>query len=126
MTEEIQNYIHKSQRYLQDCQLLHTQGGSPDSVVSRAYYAMFYVAKALLLSIDKDAHTHQGVIAAFGLHFVKTAIFSRELGRSFADMLNKRMTGDYDIDGTISEADAQECYQQALIFTETGINYLEK
>ena len=71
-------------------------------------------------------HTHQGVIAAFGLHFVKTAIFSRELGRSFADMLNKRMTGDYDTDGTISEADAQECYQQAVFFTEAGINYLEK
>ena len=52
MTEEIQNYIHKSQRYLQDCQLLQTQGGSADSVVSRAYYAMFYVAKARLLSIS--------------------------------------------------------------------------
>ena len=81
----------------------------------------FYVAKALLLSIDKDAHTHQGVIAAFGLHFVKTAIFPRELGRSFADMLNKRMTGDYDTDGTISETDFHECYQQAVILQKQGL-----
>jgi uncharacterized protein (UPF0332 family) len=125
MNPEIENYLLKAQSFLNDCHILHQQGGSSASVVSRAYYATFYVAKALLLSIKQDTHTHQGTVAAFGLHFVKTGIFGRELGRNFADMLNKRMTGDYEIDHTILPQEAAICIKEAEDFYAKGVNYLQ-
>lgn len=32
----------------------------------------------------------------FGLHFVKTGIIERELGRFYTELFDKRQTGDYD------------------------------
>jgi uncharacterized protein (UPF0332 family) len=36
--------------------------GYYDDATSRAYYGMFYAAKAALLSIDIDTKTHAGVL----------------------------------------------------------------
>ncbi len=43
--------------------------------VSRAYYAMFYLVSAVLLTKGLNFSKHQAVVAAFGQHFVKTGIF---------------------------------------------------
>lgn len=40
--------------------------------VSRAYYTMFYVASALLISEGLTFSKHSGVSAAFGFHFART------------------------------------------------------
>ncbi len=42
-----------------------------DSVISRTYYAMYYMVKAILLTKDIDTKTHSGLISVFGEHFVK-------------------------------------------------------
>lgn len=42
-----------------------------DFAVSRAYYAMFYIAEAILLDDELNYSKHSAVIAAFGKHFVK-------------------------------------------------------
>ena len=52
-----------------------------DFAVSRAYYAMFYVAEAFLLGIGLSFSRHAGVIAAFGERFAKTGIVPVELHR---------------------------------------------
>ena len=44
--------------------------------VSRAYYSMFYLVSAVLLTKDMNFSKHQAVVAAFGQHFVKTGIFN--------------------------------------------------
>jgi len=51
---------------------------------------MFYAAEAVLLTRQLSFFSHRGVIAAFGEHFVKTAIFPRELGREFNRAFEKR------------------------------------
>ncbi|MEW5766371.1 MAG: HEPN domain-containing protein [bacterium] len=43
-----------------------------DDAVSRAYYAVFHCAQALLLSIGVKAESHSGVRQLFGLYFIYT------------------------------------------------------
>ena len=45
-----------------------------DVAISRAYYAMFYSATALLLTKGISRSKHSGVYSAFGQHFVKPGL----------------------------------------------------
>lgn len=44
----------------------------PEIAAGRAYYAMFYIAEALLYEKGLEFHTHGQVIAAYGKEFAKT------------------------------------------------------
>lgn len=50
MSEDIRALLEKAERYLRSAKLLEN-AGDYDSAASRSYYAMFYGAEALLLSI---------------------------------------------------------------------------
>lgn len=53
-----------------------------NDAVSRAYYAMFYAARALLASRDIHPKGHKGLILQFGLEFVKTGYIEEMYGRA--------------------------------------------
>jgi uncharacterized protein (UPF0332 family) len=63
--KETSALIQKAQRYLKSAELLLRDGDS-ESSVSRAYYAMFYAAEAVLLTKGLSFLSHKGVISAFG------------------------------------------------------------
>ena len=46
--------------------------GYTDFAASRAYYAMFYVAEALLSILGQSYRKHAAVIAAFGREYAKS------------------------------------------------------
>jgi uncharacterized protein (UPF0332 family) len=60
------------------------------------YYACYYAVSALLLIKGIKAQTHAGIRQMFGLHFVKTGLIDKELGRYYSNIFDKRLTGDYD------------------------------
>jgi uncharacterized protein (UPF0332 family) len=64
--------------------------------VNRVYYACFYAVSGLLLKKGLDSSTHKGLRQMFGLHFVQTGIVSKEYGKFFSDLFDRRQTGDYD------------------------------
>lgn len=64
--------------------------------VNRIYYACFYAVSALLLKKNVDTSSHKGIRQMFGLHFVQCGLVEREDGRFFADLYDRRQTGDYD------------------------------
>ena len=49
---------------------------------SRAYYAAFYAASALLLNEGIDTSKHSGVIALVHQHFVKSGKLSKDQDRN--------------------------------------------
>ncbi|MDO8871678.1 MAG: HEPN domain-containing protein [Methanoregula sp.] len=55
------------------------KGGYYNDAVSRAYYAMFYAARALLASRDLHPKGHKDLILQFGLEFVKKGIYRGNL-----------------------------------------------
>jgi len=67
-----------------------------NTAINRLYYACYYALIALLLKNDLQAKTHAGVRKMFGLHFVKTGLFSKQLGNFYSEIFDLRQTGDYD------------------------------
>jgi len=59
--------------------------GKPDIGAGRAYYAMFYVAEALLNEKEMQFGKHSAVHAAHGEHFAKTKIFNPKFHRRLID-----------------------------------------
>lgn len=54
-----------------------------DLAANRSYYSCFHAAQGLLLQNGFSAHTHEGTMALFGLHFVKTHKVDASLGSFF-------------------------------------------
>lgn len=74
--------------------------GDINGACNRAYYAMFDAARAALLAsgapVDPNVvRTHNGVIAAFGLHLVKTGQVQPEWGRTLNRAQEIRQVADY-------------------------------
>ena len=67
-----------------------------NTAVNRLYYACYYAIKALLIDKGIKAETHNGVRQMFGMHFIKTGIIDKELGKFYSDVFDMRQTGDYE------------------------------
>jgi uncharacterized protein (UPF0332 family) len=57
--------LSKAKRYLRSAEVL-AEDGDFDSAASRLYFAMFYIAEALLQARGLSFSSHHAVIAAFG------------------------------------------------------------
>ena len=74
--------------------------------VSRAYYAMFYIAEAMLLEHGLRFTSHAGVISAFGQRFSKTQRVPSEFHHYLLAAQDGRTEGDYDIHPKLTADDA--------------------
>ncbi len=95
-----------------------------DESVSSAYYAMFHSAKALLLTINQEPSTHQGVITLLGLHFIKSRIIEEEYNDMLIEGKDDREDSDYDITRKFTETEAKERLQSAEKFVSRINQYL--
>ena len=73
--------LEKAQRAIRAARTLLDDGNLPDFATGRAYYAMFYIAEALLEEKDLQFSKHGGVHGAFGEHYVKTGLFDPKYHR---------------------------------------------
>lgn len=87
-----------------------------DDALSRGYYAMFYAAKAALLAIDQDSHSHSGTISQFSQHLVKTNRVERQYGRILSRMMQAREVSDYNPTRRSSLEEAKEAIANATSF----------
>lgn len=100
------------------------ENGFYSDAVSRAYYAMFYAARALLSEQNIYPKTHHGVISQFGLKFVKGGQFEKEIFDLFARAQEDREEADYGLLAEIEEEEAKKILEGAEQFLkacrETG------
>ena len=87
-----------------------------DVSASRAYYAAFYAASALLLNEGMDTSKHGGVIALIHKHFVKNGKLSKEQGRNLNWLFELRSVGDYGVSLHVTQQDAQRAINIAEDF----------
>ena len=96
MKEAIHVMLAKADQATASARLL-LDAGDVDGACNRAYYAMFGAARAALM--DKghqpELKTHGSVIGAFGLHFVKTGLLARAIGKAINDVQEIRLAADY-------------------------------
>ena len=83
------------------------QGGYPGFAASRAYYAMFYVAEALLDARGLSFSRHSAVIAAFGRELCKTGVLPVEMHRHLLQAFEIRNLGDYATKGRVTAVEAR-------------------
>jgi len=60
--------------------------------INRIYYACYYAVSALLLKSNINSSSHKGIRQLFGLHFIQTGLISKEDGRMFSDLFDRRQT----------------------------------
>ena len=124
MRPEVQEGLADARRHRRIAETLLASGDADDVAASRAYYAMFYAAEALLLSVDLTFSKHQGVIAAFGLHFAKTRELPPELHGYLNDAFRLRQVADYARGISVSHEDAELAVQRAEEFIAAIEAYL--
>ena len=123
--KEIRDFIEKAEKFLSTAEkALGIE--DYDSCVSRCYYAMFFMAEAVLLTKNLSTSSHKGVISLFGEHFVKTEIFERDLGKALNDAYDKRLVGDYGVGFTVTKEQAQDLLGTAQNFVQKLKNHLKK
>lgn len=98
----------------------------PDIAAGRAYYAMFYVAEALLNERGLRFNKHSAVHAAFGEHFAKTKEMNVKFHRWLLNSFDKRLIGDYGVDTNIEMEVAVNVIHQAREFLDTAQEYLKE
>jgi uncharacterized protein (UPF0332 family) len=123
VTPEQQALLDKARRSIEAAQSL-IQQKFYDFAVSRAYYAMFYVAEALLDQEGLSFSSHAAVISAFGQHLARPGKIPTEFHRQLIDAQAQRTRADYDLQSELSQTDAEIIVGQAQAFLETALQKL--
>ena len=115
--------MNKHRLPLDDAKFLLDGNRSPQSIVNRAYYAMFYSTLALLQKIGKVPSKHTGVISLFDTEFALKGIFPKELSKNFHKAFELRQISDYRTLKPISKEKAGETLKNAVSFFESVKKY---
>ena len=119
MNDKQTGLLKKAEESLQAAKLLK-DNGMYDIAISRAYYAMFHVAQAILLLDNLSFAKHSGVISAFGQHFAKTGRVPSEFHRYLIEGQDSRSIADYSLDSNPKEEKVDVQIEHAQAFIELG------
>ena len=115
--EEIEILIGRAKRRLDAAYHLFADGFYEDAV-SRAYYSMYFAAKALLLKKDITVKTHKGLLSKFGLEFVNAGVVEEYYGRALRIAEELREEADYSISREITKEEVESIIDDAEKFLE--------
>jgi uncharacterized protein (UPF0332 family) len=95
-----------------------------DFAASRAYYALFYVAEALLAE-GLSFSSHAAVIAGFGRTFAKPQRLDPRFHRYLIDAQDLRTLGDYGVGAGVTRAQLTDLLAWVDEFLATATAFLE-
>jgi uncharacterized protein (UPF0332 family) len=101
-------------------------GGYYAIAVSRAYYAVFYAANALLATKGLARGKHSGTISAFRQSFVKPGLIEPEYSAIYGSLMDDRHISDYDMDTHIEPERAESDIEGARKFVARIETYLRQ
>lgn len=78
-----------------------------DFVANRLYYEAFHAILALLINDGHKTVTHRGIVAMFGMHYIKTGIFSIAEGKMYARLQSMRDEADYNCSFSAEKEDIE-------------------
>lgn len=98
--------------------------GKYDGAITRAYYAAFHYASALLLTKGLEARSHQALRRLFHLHFIRTNTFPERMGTVLSHAQKAREEADYYPEVTFSKETAAERLREVETFLTTARTHL--
>lgn len=90
--------------------------GFYNDAVSRAYYAAFHWARALLFTRGIESKTHRGVIQLLNLHFVKDGPLAPQMAEHLSHLEIYRELSDYTAIAQFTKDQAREELARAEAF----------
>jgi uncharacterized protein (UPF0332 family) len=93
------------------------------AAVNRAYYAIFGITTALLLTKKIERSKHTGVESALIQYFVKTGVIETEYGKIFDYIRKKREESDYSARITVDDGTAKRIVRDAEKFINRITEY---
>lgn len=116
--------INLSHASLKEAQILLEQELWRGSI-SRAYYAMFHLAQAALLTKGIARNKHSAVISAFGEFLVKPELVERSLHTDFRFVFNQRQGADYNVLSSFDKELATDVFNRARKFASHLESWIE-
>lgn len=89
-----------------------------NDAVSRAYYSMFYAAKAVLLTKGIISRTHRGTISQLNIYFVREGELEETVWKYLPMSETLREEADYSITKRITQEESEEILEGASIFVK--------
>ena len=107
--------LEKAEERLEAAKYL-LDGGYHEDAVSRAYYSMYYAAKAILTLKNIEPKTHEGVLSMFGLHVIKESDVEGYYGKALRFAKEEREKSDYDALAEVNKEEAETIVEDAENF----------
>ncbi|MDQ7826410.1 MAG: HEPN domain-containing protein [Candidatus Eremiobacteraeota bacterium] len=92
--------------------------------VSKAYYGMFHLARALLFSLGMEAKTHGGMVHLMSMHLVRTGELPSSMVQDFSLMQKRREDADYQVAMRFERSNALEARELLLRFRKETETFL--
>jgi len=121
---EVEEHLRTADRFLRVARDLVELGHAEDTV-SRAYYAMFHAATAVLLELGIERSSHHAVWAAFGQFVTAPGLMDRRYHRLGLDLLEARNESDYWPAVDVPPEAAAEAFDSARDFVAACRQFLE-
>jgi uncharacterized protein (UPF0332 family) len=122
---EIQANLERANQAIEAAKKL-LSGGYDDFAASRAYYAAFYAATALLLKEGMEFSKHSGVIAAIHKGFIKTERLDKQFGKDLNWLFELRSVGDYGVTVHVPRHEAEQAIDTAHRFVQAARSFIEE
>lgn len=110
--EEVSANLERAEKSVEAARSLMV-GGHFDFAASRAYYAAFYAATALLLREGLEFSKHSGVLAAIHQRFVRAGKVATQFGKDLNWLSELRAIGDYGETRHVPQGDAAKAITAA-------------
>ena len=123
MKEGTRQLLEKAERAIQEADVLLYALGA-EFAAGRVYYAMFYVAEALLHERDQVFGKHSALHAAYGKDFAKSGLLDPKFHRWLLDAFDVRLQEDYDAVTLVSDERVEEMLEQARTFLAAAQEFL--
>lgn len=91
-------------------------GGFVLDAITRAYYAAFHAARAMLVSRGVEPRTHSGAIHLLNVELVRQGLLDPRWNAILARLQRSRELADYDASVTFPAADAEQAIDDATRF----------
>lgn len=115
--DEIAANLERAKQSVQAARQL-ASGGYYDFAASRAYYAVFYAATAVLLQEGLELSKHSAVIASIHQRLVKTGKLDKEQGKTLNWLFELRSIGDYGGTAHVSRQEVEQAIEAAEKFLQ--------
>jgi hypothetical protein len=123
--DDIAAEARRAEECLESASILLREKKLADAV-SRAYYAAFHFARALLLSVGEEVRTHGGLERLLHRDFVRPGTLDPEIARLYSRLLKHRGDADYTAEFVFTAAAAKEEVAAAGKFVDAARAILRK